>query len=136
MRTKRGSNIGIAAAASRGCIRVCRVVSPLAGTVTLKFGDIVLLSEPRGCDAEEASNRMSRSGGPLRAAAPSRSVHWSATPGNSKIGTMEAQRERAKTISDLIDRIEQIRDELLEIQRALEEKEEPSDRIAHEKSSK
>jgi hypothetical protein len=48
---------------------------------------------------------------------------------------MEAQRERAKTISDLIDRIEQIRDELLEIQRALEEKEEPSDRIAHEKSS-
>jgi hypothetical protein len=49
---------------------------------------------------------------------------------------MAPPKERPKTISDLIDRIERIRDELLEIQQSLEQKEKTTDRVKHEKSSK
>jgi hypothetical protein len=56
--------------------------------------------------------------------------------GNSRIGIMEPPKQPPKTVSELIDRIEQIREELLQIQQSLEQKERPKDRVAHEKSSK
>jgi hypothetical protein len=49
---------------------------------------------------------------------------------------MEPPKQPPKTVSELIDRIEQIREELLQIQQSLEQKERPKDRVAHEKSSK
>jgi hypothetical protein len=56
--------------------------------------------------------------------------------GNSKIGMMAPTKERPKTVSELIDRIEQIREELLQIQQSLEQKERSPDRVRHEKNPK